>query len=229
MNKKRYYINPTRLSDLGLLPRLIELIRKRSENQSALSTKKTLLIIAGLALLVGCVLVLRLRREKHVALSAAQTAGGLWFEVRVERPIFNGARAPWELPGVILGTRERGPRLNQDSSGVRIRNVTAHRLELSADDGWDLLIETDATGRLTAETHVAFPIELGTRPLKFNCRPANPSVGYLTTTQRDSGEIDGSFALELTTCINAQSGKTAQWPYDPLPVRGNFAGLKRQG
>ena len=224
-----HHHHESELCGLGQLPRLIELIRKRSENQSALSTKKTLLIIAGLALLVGCVLVLRLRREKHVAPSATQTAGGLWFDVRVERPIFNGARAPWELPGVILGTRERGPRLNQDSSGVRIRNVTAHRLELSADDGWDLLIETDATGRLTAETHVAFPIELGTRPLKFNCRPANPSVGYLTTTQRDSGEIDGSFALELTTCINAQSGKTAQWPYDPLPVRGNFAGLKKQG
>lgn len=194
-----------------------------------MSTRKILLIIAGLALLIGCVLSLRFRHASQVTPSAAQTSGGLWFEVLVQRPVFNGVRAPWEIPGVILGTRERGPRLNQDSSGVRIGNVTAHRLELSAEGGWDLLIETDAAGRLTSETHVAFPIELGTRPLKFNCRTANPPVGYLTATQRDSGEIDGSFALELTTCINAQSGKTAQWPYDPLPVRGNFAGLKKQG
>ena len=193
-----------------------------------MNARKTLLIIAGLALLVGCVVVLSLRRARRVAPSAAQASGGPWFEVLVERPIFNGARPPWEIPGVIFGTRERGPRLNQDSPGARIGNLTPQRFELSAEGGWDLLIEIDGEGRITPETHVAFPIELGTRPLRFNCRPANPPAGYLTTTQRDSGEIDGSFALELTTCINVQSGKTAQWPYSPLPVRGNFAGLKKQ-
>ena len=190
-----------------------------------MSSKKTLLIIAGLALLVGCVLVLRLRRERPVAPGVARTSGGPWFDVLVERPIFNGARAPWELPGVILGTRERGPRLNQNSPGVTIGNVTAHRLELSAED-WDLLIETDAEGRLTPVTHVEFPIELGKRPYRFNCRPADPPVGYLAINVTDSSEIEGSFALELTRCINTKSGKIAQWPYDPLPVRGNFAGLK---
>jgi hypothetical protein len=190
---------------------------------------KTLLIIAGLALLAGCIFVLRLRRERHSAPSAAQTSGGPWFEVLVDRPIFNGARPPWELPGVILGTRERGPRLNQDSPGVRIGNLSSHRFELSAEGGWELVIETDAEGRLTPATQVSFPIELGARPLRFNCRPGNPPVGYLSAKQLDSGEIEGSFALEVTTCINAQSGKKSQWPYDPLPVRGNFAGLKKQG
>jgi hypothetical protein len=45
------------------------------------------------------------------------------FEVRVERPIFNGARPPWELPGVILGLSERGPKFDQTSSGAKVINV----------------------------------------------------------------------------------------------------------
>jgi hypothetical protein len=35
--------------------------------------------------------------------------------------------------------------------------------------------------------------------------------------------------LEVAICKNAVSGKTAAWPYRPLKVRGNFAGLKKQG
>jgi hypothetical protein len=45
----------------------------------------------------------------------------------------------------------------------------------------------------------------------------------------DSEELEGSFQLEVTICKNAVSGKTAAWPYQPLKIRGNFAGLKKQG
>jgi hypothetical protein len=63
--------------------------------------------------------------------------------------------------------------------------------------------------------------------LKFNCRPADPTVGYLHTTARTgSDELEGTFQLEVTICKNAASGRTAAWPYQPLKVRGNFAGLK---
>ena len=191
-------------------------------------SKKTFLIILGLALLLGGVLVLRFRRERRVTQHAPQTSGGPWFEIAVEAPLFN-SRPPWEIPGVLLGTRERGPKLNQNSPGVRIGTITSHRLELSAEGGWNFLIETDSEGRLTPATHIAFPIAIGGRPNKFDCRPADPPVGYLDTKGADSGEIEGSFAVEVMRCINVKSGKTAQWPYSPLPVRGNFAGLKKQG
>jgi len=194
-------------------------------------SKKTLLIILGVALLLGCVLVLRFRRERRVTQGtqgAPQTSEGPWFEIAVDAPIFN-SRPPWEIPGVLLGTRERGPKLNQNSPGVRIGNITTHRLELSAEGGWDFLIETDSEGRLTPATHIAFPIKIGGRPNTLNCRPADPPVGYLDTKAADSGEIEGSFVVEVMRCINVKSGKTAQWPYSPLPIRGNFAGLKKQG
>ena len=92
------------------------------------------------------------------------------------------------------------------------------------------MIETDREGRLAQGTHVAFPVELGGRPLKFNCRPGSPNVGYLHTTARTgSDELEGSFELEVSICKNVVSGKTAAWPYHPLKVRGSFAGLKKQG
>src|SRR5688572_12361439 len=187
-------------------------------------SSKTWLIILGLPLLLGCVLVLVFRRESRVTQRARQTGDGPWFEISVEAPIFN-SRPPWEIPGVIFGTRDRGPKLNQNSPGVRIGNITSHRFELSAEGGWDFLIETDSEGRLTPATHIAFPIAIGGRPNKFDCRPADPPVGYLHTKGADSGEIEGSFAVEVMRCINVRSGKTAQWPYSPLPVRGNFAGI----
>ena len=191
-----------------------------------MQSKKTLLIALGLALVLGSVLLLRFRRERRVTQRAPQTLEDPWFEIAVDAPIFN-SRPPWEIPGVILGTRERGPKLNQNSPGVRIRNITTHRLELSAEGGWDFLIETDSEGRLTPATHIAFPIAIGGRPNNFNCRPADPPVGYLNTKAAESGAIEGSFRVEVMRCINVKSGKTAQWPYSPLPIHGKFGGLKK--
>ena len=194
-------------------------------------SKKTLVIILGVVSLLGCVLVLTLRRDRRVTQDTQrtpQTTEGPWFEIAVEAPLFN-SRPPWEIPGVILGTRERGPKLNQNSPGVRIGNITTQRFELSAEGGWEFLIETDSEGRLTPATHIVFPIKIGGRPNTFNCRPAEPPVGYLDAKGADSGEIEGSFVVEVMRCINVKSGKTAQWPYKPLPIRGNFAGLKKQG
>ena len=193
--------------------------------------KKILLIIVGLMLVLACVFVLRLRRDKPLGASVAETSrsiGGPAFEVQVGMPAFNSGRAPWEIPGVILGY-DRGPQFNQASPGVRVGKIGPDHLELSAEGGWDLLIETDREGRLTEETHVAFPVKLGGRPLKFNCRPADLTVGYLhTTASTGSDELEGSFQLEVAICKNAVSGKTAAWPYQPLKVRGSFAGLKKQ-
>ncbi len=174
--------------------------------------KKILVLIIALALLLACIVALRLRRDKPIGPSVSETSrliGGPAFEVQVEMPAFNSGRAPWE---------------------TQVGKIAADHIELSADGGWDILIETDGEGRLTQGTYVAFPVKLGGRPLKFNCRPADLTVGYLHTTARTgSDELEGSFQLEVAICENAASGKTAAWPYQPLKVRGNFAGLKKQG
>ena len=192
--------------------------------------KKILVIIIVLALLLAGIVVLRLRGERPIGPSVSETSlliGGPTFEVQVEMPAFNSGRAPWEIPGVILGY-DHGPRFDQASPGAQVGKITPDHIELSADGGWDLVIETDREGQLAQGTHVAFPVKLGGRPLKFNCRPADPIVGYLHTTARTgSDELEGNFELEVAICKNAASGKTAAWPYQPLKVRGNFAGLKR--
>jgi hypothetical protein len=193
--------------------------------------KKKLVIIVSLALLLAAIVALRLQRKKPIDSSVSETSrsiGGPAFEVQIKMPAFNSGRAPWEIPGVILGY-DHGPRFDQASPGAQAGKIAPDHIELRADGGWDLLVETDAEGRLAHETHVAFPVKLGGRPLKFNCRPADPAVGYLhTTTRTGSNELEGNFQLEIAICKNAESGKTAAWPYQPLMVRGNFAGLKKQ-
>lgn len=192
--------------------------------------KKLLVIVIPLVLLLGCIVALILRSDESVGTSMAEASrliGGPAFEVQVEMPAFNSGRSPWEIPGVILGY-DRGPRFDQASPGAQVGKIAPDHIELSADNGWDILIETDREGRLAQVTHVAFPVKLGSRPLKFNCRPTDPSVGYLhTATRPGSDEIEGSFQLEVAICKNVVSGKTAAWPYQPLKVRGNFAGLKK--
>ncbi|HEX5705335.1 MAG TPA: hypothetical protein VFX97_19200 [Pyrinomonadaceae bacterium] len=194
--------------------------------------KKISVIIIALMLLLACIVALRLQRDKPVGPHVSETSrltGAPAFEVQVEMPALNSGRAPWEIPGVILGY-DRGPRFDQASPGAQVGKIAPDHIELSAEGGWDLLIETDSAGRLAETTHVAFPVKLGGRPLKFDCRPADPTVGYLhITTRPGSEQLEGSFQLEVATCKNAVSGKTAAWPYQPLRVRGNFAGLKKQG
>jgi hypothetical protein len=194
--------------------------------------KKILVIIIALALLLAGIVALRLRREKPVGPSVSEISrliGGPAFEVQVEMPAFNSGRAPWEIPGVILGY-DRGPRFDQASPGVEVFKIAPDHIELGAGGGWDILIKTDGEGRIAQGTRVAFPVKLGGRPLRFICRPAEPSVGYLHATARaGTDELEGNFQLEVAVCKNAVSGRTAAWPYQPLKVRGNFAGLKRKG
>ena len=186
--------------------------------------KLLIIVIAVMLLLAGGVVLLRRRQESQIRARQANPAGGRAFEVRVERPILNGARPPWELPGVILGLSERGPRFDQTSSGAKVVNVAKDRIELNADGGWNIVIVADREGRIAPGTHLQFPINLGTRPLNFDCRPAEKPAGQLVTGER-YGEIEGSFFVDVVTCINTTSGKTASWPYEPLTIRGSFSGL----
>jgi hypothetical protein len=173
--------------------------------------KNILVIIIALALLLACIIALRLRRDKPVGPSVSETSrliGGPAFEVQVELPAFNSGRAPWEIPGVIFGY-DHGPRFDQASPGSEVGKIAPHHLELSA-DGWELLIETDGEGRLAQETHIAFPVKLGGRPLNFNCRPADLTIGYLHTTARTG-------SMKSKGASNWKSLSTRMLPQEKLP------------
>jgi hypothetical protein len=111
------------------------------------------------------------------------------------------------------------------SPGARIGNVGSNRVELSA-DGWELVIESNGQGRVSAGTRLVFSLTLpGRSPLGLNCRPAEPAEGHFNTTAHaGSDKIDGDFFLRLPQCKNAVSGKnTAGLP--TFTVRGSFKGL----
>jgi hypothetical protein len=139
-------------------------------------------------------------------------------------PAFNSGRAPWEIPGAILGY-DRGPRFDQASPGAHVGKIAPDHIELSADDGWDLLIETDREGRLAQETHVGFPVKLGGRPLKFNCRPADPTVGFLHTLQRARTRMN-SKAVSNWKSLSARMLSPEKLPRGPTN-RSRFVGTSR--
>ena len=190
---------------------------------------KTSLIIIALALVAWLAwLVWRgSRPDKPSGESASDTSRGPAFEVRVVMPRaglpLGGILPDWFVRKHNLTPREL--RFDHMSSGAKIGVVRQHWLELFA-DGWDFFIEIDGEGRVAPGTHLEFPLGLGGRQMRLDCRPADPATGYLRTTPRAGSErLDGRFLVELATCKNAESGKTIEWPSAPLTVRGSFAGL----
>ena len=202
------------------------------------SIKKALLVIA-LALLAGFVCIVCIvwfvSRPDQSNLAEGDlvldTSEGPAFEVRVIMPRL-GLPLGGILPDVLVKKLDGTPRelrFNHISPGARIGRVAPDRLELKA-DGWDFLIETDAEGRVGPETRLVFPLALGGRHLRLNCRPAAPANGYLITRPRaGSDELGGRFVVELANCKNAESGKTSNWPPAPLTVRGSFLGYVTPG
>ena len=192
------------------------------------TSMKTSLIIILLALL-ACLVWLVSRPDEPdetVAESVLDTSRGPSFEVRVGVP--RSAR-PFAgiLPDWVVGKLDGTPselRFDHRSRGAQIGSVGQDRLELSA-DGWDLFIDTDGEGRVAPGTHLVFPLGLGGRRVRLDCRPADPATGYLrTTTRAGSDALVGRFLVELATCKNAESGKTTNWPPAPLTVIGSFVG-----
>lgn len=193
---------------------------------------KTSLIIIALALL-GCLVVLvvlRLRPDEPddlIGESVSDTSRGPSFEVRVVVPR-GGLPLGGILPDALVKKYDLTPRelrFDHTSPGARSGSIEHNRIELSA-DGWELFIETDGEGRITPGTHLVFPLGLGGRRLRLDCRPADRATGYLrTTTRPGSDALGGRFLVELATCKNAESGKTTNWPPAPLTVRGSFADL----
>ena len=178
--------------------------------------------IVALALLAGLV-VIGSRPDEPVATSISETSRSPSFEVHVEKPLSN--QPLFGLFG-LLPTGDLG--FDHVSRGAAIGRVGHDRLELRA-EGWDLSIETDGGGRVAPGTRLVFPLVLGGRQVKLDCRPADPATGYLrTTTRAGSGELGGRFLVKLATCENAESGKVIDWPPAPLTVLGTFDRLPRR-
>jgi hypothetical protein len=187
------------------------------------------LIVVALTLLLAVVLLLLLRyRKNQLELASVADEPDGSFVVQVERPVLSG-RPIWEVPRAILGTGDRDLRFGHMSASAAFGAVGSRRLELNADGGWDLLIESDGRGRVTEGTRLLFTLILFDRQLKLNCRPADSEVNHFNTTARaGSDKLDGNFFLYLTQCKNAESGKnTAGLP--AFTVRGSFKGLPQSG
>ncbi|MDQ3755283.1 MAG: hypothetical protein M3371_11200 [Acidobacteriota bacterium] len=193
------------------------------------TSMKTSLIIIALALLAGLI-VLRSRPDEPdepVEASVSETSRGPSFEVRVVMPR-SGLPLGGILPDALVEKLDGTPRelrFDHTSRGAQIGSVENDRLELRA-DGWDLSIETDGEGRITPGTHLVFPLGLGGRRVRLDCRPTDRATGYLrTTTRAGSDEFGGRFLVALVTCENAETGNSIEWPPAPLTVRGSFEGL----
>lgn len=193
---------------------------------------RTLLIIIALTLLVGLAGLVWLgsrpdEPDEPFGESVSDTSGGSSFQVRVVVPRlarpFAGIFPDWVVKKLDGTPSEL--RFDNTSPGAQMASVGPGQLELRA-DGWNLFIETDGEGRVAPGTHLVFPLALGGRQVRLDCRPADRANGYLlTTTRAGSDELSGSFLVEVATCTNAESGKTTNWPPSPLTVRGSFAGL----
>lgn len=193
---------------------------------------KISLIMIALALLACLAWLVWLRSrpdepDEPVGASVSETSRGPSFEVRVVMPRgglpLGGILPDWLVKKYDLTPREL--RFDYTSPGAKSGSIEHNRLELTA-DGWELFIETDGEGRITPGTHLVFPLALGGRHVRLDCRPADRATGYLSTTTRaGSDDLGGRFLVELANCKNAESGKTINWPPAPLTVRGSFEGL----
>ena len=196
--------------------------------------KRSLIIIIIALALLACLVVLGSRPDEPdqpdqpVGASVPETSRGPSFEVRVVMPRihlpFFGI-LPESFEAQLDGLpRELG--FDHASPGAAIGSVGHDRLELSAEGGWDLSIETDDEGRIAPGTRLVFPLTSWQATLR--CRPAYRDVGYLrTTTRAGSDELDGRFLVKVADCENVKSGEALGWPAAPLTVQGSFEGLSR--
>ena len=76
---------------------------------------------------------------------------------------------------------------------------------------------------MTPETQVVFELVFEERLRRVRCRPGDPAIGTLSTTVlAESGELSGSFDIELTRCDDANTGEALGWPPEPLLLHGSF-------
>ena len=174
-----------------------------------------LLIVAVLASLLAAY-----RPDRPVATIVPGSSSGPLFVVQIIRPRM-GLPLGGVLPPQFLGLDEHLG-FDSASAGASIGGVGPGRIELAADD-WELVLVRDADGRVASQTEVVFELVFEERARRVRCRPGDPAVGTLSTTAlAESGELSGSFDIELARCEDAQTGKPLGWPPQPLVLHGSF-------
>ena len=185
--------------------------------------------LVWLGLLAGFVFVVSFslgvyRPDRPVATIVPGSSSGPSFVVQIIRPRL-GLPLGGILPPQLFG-QEAHLGFDSTSAGAAIGSVGPGRLELGADD-WDLVLVLDADGRVTPETQVVFELVFEESLRRVRCRPGDPAVGTLSTTVlAESGELSGSFDIELARCEDANTGKPLGWPPKPLVLHGSFDRLR---
>jgi hypothetical protein len=171
-------------------------------------------------LLLAVLVVVSYRPDRPVAMIVPGSSSGPAFVVQVIRPRL-GLPLGGILPPQLFGL-EAHLGFDSTSAGASIGSVGPGRLELGADD-WDLVLVLDGDGRVTPETQVVFELVFEERLRRVRCRPGDPAVGTLNTTAlAGSGELSGSFDIELARCEDADTGTPLGWPPRPLVLHGSF-------
>ena len=180
-----------------------------------------ILLVVGLLVsfaVVVCFVVYR--PDRPVPTIVPGSSSGPAFVVQIIRPRL-GLPLGGILPPQLFGL-EAQLGFESTSGGASIRSVGPGRIELGA-DGWDLILVLDADGRVTHETQVVFELMFEERLRRVRCRPSEPAIGRLRTTAlAESGELSGSFDIELARCEDADMGKPLGWPPKPLVLHGSF-------
>ena len=182
----------------------------------------TLVLLAGFAIFVFSPVAYR--PDRPVATIVAGSSSGPAFVVQIIRPRL-GLPLGGILPPRLFGL-DTHLGFESTSAGASIGSVGPGRIELGADD-WDLVLVLDADGGVTPETRVVFEFVFEERLRRVSCRPGDPAIGTVNITAlAESGELSGSFDIELARCEDADTGKPLGWPPKPLVLHGSFDRLQ---
>jgi len=176
-------------------------------------------ILLSLLLLAGLIVV-SYRPDRPFATIVPGSSSGPAFVVQVIRPRL-GLPLGGILPPQLFGL-EAHLGFDSQSAGAYIGSSGPGRLELGA-DRWDLVLVLNGDGRVAPETQVVFELKFEEQLRRVRCRPGDPAVGTLSISAlAESGELSGSFDIELALCEDAETGTPLGWPSVSLVLHGSF-------
>jgi hypothetical protein len=74
---------------------------------------------------------------------------------------------------------------------------------------------------------VVFELKFEEQLRRVRCQPNNSAVGtFSATALSESGDLSGSFDIELARCEDAETGTPLGWPPVPLVLHGSFDRLQ---
>ena len=180
-------------------------------------------LLAGFAVVVFSSLV-GYRPDRPVATIVPGSSSDPAFVVQIIRP-----RLGLPLGGIVspqLFGLEAHLGFESTSAGAAIGSVGPGRLELGADD-WDLVLVLDDDGQVTPETQVVFELLFEERLRRVRCRPGDPAIGTASTTALvQSGELSGSFDIDLARCEYADTGTPSVGRRSPSSSTGASTGSR---